>query len=209
VLLDPQQAGITPKTNVAGEARDDLAFNGVVPLAAAPLRPGLSADQLWLGAALLRSAQTAGALEAALSLSVQYATERVQFGKPIAAFQAIQHQLAVMAEQGGCVAAAAEAAFVESDIAFMPFPIACAKICAAEAAGIVAGMAHGVHGAIGFTHEHALQHLTRRLWSWRSEFGNLGHWSQRLGRSVCAAGAAALWPAVTAGALELPPLSRT
>lgn len=209
VLLDPQQAGLTPKLNVAGETRDDLAFNGVVPLAAAALPPDLSTDQLWLGGALLRCAQSAGALEAALGLSVQYATERVQFGKPIAAFQAIQHQLAVMAEQASCVAVAAEAAFAESNGTFAPFPIACAKICAAEAAGIVAGMAHGVHGAIGFTHEHSLQHLTRRLWSWRSEFGNLGHWSQRLGRAVCAQGAAALWPAVTAGALELPASTRT
>ena len=34
---------------------------------------------------------------------------RVQFGKPIAAFQAIQHQLAVMAEQAGCAAVASSA----------------------------------------------------------------------------------------------------
>jgi acyl-CoA dehydrogenase len=72
----------------------------------------------------------------------------------------------------------------------------------------VAGMSHAVHGAIGFTHEHALQHLTRRLWSWRSEFGNLGHWSQRLGQAVCAGGAAALWPTITSGHLELPPAEK-
>lgn len=208
LLLDPRQASISPKQNVAGEARDDLDFDSATPLAVAPLPAELTPDSLWLGGALLRSGQSAGALEAALALSVQYATERVQFGKPIAAFQAIQHQLAVMAEQAGCVAVAAEAAFAESTQALSPFAIATAKICAAEAAGIVAGMAHAVHGAIGFTHEHALQHLTRRLWSWRSEFGNLGHWSQRLGQAVCAGGSSTLWPAVTAGSLTLPPLTR-
>jgi acyl-CoA dehydrogenase len=209
VLLDPRHAHITPKQNVAGEARDDLAFDDATPLVSAPLPADLSSECVWLGGAMLRSAQSAGALEAALAQSVQYATERVQFGKPISAFQAIQHQLAVMAEQAGCAAVAAEAAFADSAENFSPFAIATAKVCTAEAAGVVAGMAHAVHGAIGFTHEHALQHLTRRLWSWRSEFGNLGHWSQRLGQAVCAGGARSLWPTVTSGALSLPLLSRT
>lgn len=214
LLLDPRQARITPKQNVAGEPRDDLVFDSGTALTSAPLPVDLSPESIWLGGAMLRSAQCAGALEAALSLSVQYATERVQFGKPIASFQAIQHQLAVMAEQAGCAAVSAEAAFADSATAWSPespgggtwpsFSIASAKVCSAEAAGVVAGMAHAVHGAIGFTHEHALQHLTRRLWSWRSEFGNQGHWAQRLGRAVCAGGSAALWPAVTSGALDLP-----
>lgn len=207
VLLDPRRARIQTKKNVAGEPRDDLVFDesdAVAPLAAAPLPHPLGADLLWLGGAMLRSAQTAGALEAALALSVQYATQRVQFGKPIAAFQAIQHQLAVMAEHMGCVRVAAEAAFAESAQAPSPLAIACAKVVAAEGAGAVAAMAHTVHGAIGFTHEHALQHLTRRLWSWRSEFGNLGHWSTRLGAAICVGGASALWPAVTSGRLSLP-----
>jgi acyl-CoA dehydrogenase len=208
VLLDPRTANVLPKQNVAGEARDDLIFDNAATLDAAPLPAGLSMDSLWLGGALLRSGQSAGALERALELSVSYATERVQFGKPIAAFQAIQHQLAVMAEWTGCVAITAEAAFSESKTSFPPFAIATAKVCAADAAGVVAGMAHAVHGAIGFTHEHALQHLTRRLWSWRSEFGNLGHWSQRLGQAVCAGGSASLWPAITAGELALTPRTR-
>ena len=41
-----------------------------------------------------------------------------------------------------------------------------------EAAGIGAAIAHQMHGAIGFTQEHQLHYLTRRLWSWRDEFGN-------------------------------------
>lgn len=204
LLLDPHAAHCMRKLNTAGEPRDDLAFDNAKPTAQAPLPTGLSPDSLWLGGAMLRSAQAAGALDAVLGQSVQYATERVQFGKPIASFQAIQHQLAVMAEQAGCAGVAAEAAFAESLDSYSPFAIATAKLCAAEASGIVAGMAHAVHGAIGFTHEHALQHLTRRLWSWRSEFGNLGHWSQRLGRAVCARGSAGLWPAITSGQLELP-----
>jgi acyl-CoA dehydrogenase len=39
-----------------------------------------------------------------------------------------------------------------------------------------------VKGASGFTHEHSLHRLTRRLWSRRDEFGNESHWSRELGR---------------------------
>ena len=53
-------------------------------------------------------------------------------------------------------------------------------------------------GAIGFTHEHSLHRLTRRLWSWRDEFGTESHWSRELGRAVLASGADALWPTITA-----------
>jgi acyl-CoA dehydrogenase len=150
---------------------------------------------------MLRTAQMAGALETTLDLSTRYATERVQFGKPISAFQAIQHQLAQMAQHTGSALVSAEAAFVESGNQLAAWQIAAAKVCGAEAAGAVAAMAHAVHGAIGFTHEHALQLGTRRLWAWRSEFGNLGHWTQRLGRAVAQGGSASLWPAVTSGRL--------
>jgi alkylation response protein AidB-like acyl-CoA dehydrogenase len=71
------------------------------------------------------------------------------------------------------------------------------KIRAGEAAGKVAEIAHQVHGAIGFTHEHSLHRLTRRLWSWRDEFGTESHWSRELGREVMSAGADALWPTMS------------
>jgi acyl-CoA dehydrogenase len=44
---------------------------------------------------------------------------------------------------------------------------------------------------------HRMPRLTRRLWSWRDEFGNESHWSRELGRAVMAAGADALWPTIT------------
>ena len=59
-------------------------------------------------------------------------------------------------------------------------------------------IAHQVHGAIGFTYEHALQFVTRRLWSWRAEFGGEGDWAVELGRAVSERGADALWPHLTA-----------
>jgi len=140
----------------------------------------------------------AGGIESLLQQSVRYATERRQFGRPIGNFQAIQHNLAVLASHAAAASVAAERAFAAADSDNLAFHVAAAKIRAGEAAGIAAGLAHQVHGAIGFTYEHSLHFATRRLWSWRAEFGGESHWSAQLGRHVTARGADALWPDLTA-----------
>lgn len=183
--------------NVAGEPRDGLRFRAAPVLASAPLPPGIPADVLLLGGALLRSAQIAGASRALLEMTSTYAGERSQFGRPIGAFQAIQQQLAVFAEQAAAAGIAAEAAFVESDTALAALTIAAAKVSTAEAASSAAGIAHSVHGAIGFTQEYSLHLLSRRLWAWRSEFGSASLWSQRIGQLVCASGGEGYWPLLT------------
>jgi acyl-CoA dehydrogenase len=208
VLLDTAQAQCTPVLNTAGEPRDTLQFDNAHILASAPLPAGVPADFLHSGGAMLRSAQIAGALQGVLAQTIQYASERVQFGKAIGSFQALQHHMAVLAEHTGCVAVASECAFARAQdgaASLDALAIAAAKICSAEAAGVATSAAHTVHGAIGFTHEYSLHFATRRLWSWRSEFGNATHWSQRLGRAVCQDGAAALWPTITSGQLALAP----
>ena len=204
VLLDASHAQVERSMNTAGEPRDTLHFEAATPLASAALPAGTAPDAPLYGAAMMRSAQIGGALHAVLEGTTRYATERVQFGKPIGSFQAIQHQIAVLAEHTISANMAAEAAFAESDDTLAALQIAVAKVSSAEAASVAAGIAHAVHGAIGFTHEYALNHATRRLWSWRSEYGSSTVWSQRIGQAVCANGAAALWPALTAGTMNLP-----
>lgn len=206
VLLDTTGANCVQRLNTAGEPRDDLSFEGVTPLAGVMLPSHVPSNVLKLGGALMRSAQIAGALQEVLHLTIRYATERVQFGKPIGSFQALQQYIAVLSEHTAATNVAAECAFTESGDAasgFAAMSVASAKICSAEAAGFAASVAHTVHGAIGFTHEYALHHSTRRLWSWRSEFGNATSWSQLLGQAVCRGGSIEFWPAVTSGDLEL------
>lgn len=188
---------LTLSLNVAGEPRDDLSFTHAVVLAQAPLPSGLDSDVLELGGAMLRSAQTAGALHALLDMTANYARERNQFGKAIGSFQAIQQQLAVFAEQAAAAGIAAEAAFAESNDGLAALTIAVAKISTSEAASVGAGIAHSVHGAIGFTEEYPLHLLTRRLWAWRSEYGSASLWSQRLGAQICQGGSDAYWPLLT------------
>ena len=78
------------------------------------------------------------------------------------------------------------------------FEIAAAKIRVGEAAGEGAGIAHQVHGAIGFTMEHILQRYSRRVWSWRDEFGSESAWAVRLGEAVAANGGDELWASLAA-----------
>ncbi|MFV0472847.1 MAG: acyl-CoA dehydrogenase family protein [Pikeienuella sp.] len=185
--------------NLAGEPRNDLVFDTEAETAPAPIDAG---TLFALGAAL-RAQQLAGAMEAALEMTVAYAQERKQFGRPIGKFQAIQQNLAVMAAQTAAARAAADmgaealprALSAPEDFAMIA---GAAKLRASEAAGLVAATAHQTHGAIGFTQEYRLHLLTRRLWSWRDEYGAEGAWAERIGARVAAVGAEAFWPGLTA-----------
>jgi len=163
-------------------------------LIAEMLKPTENARDAWLRGALVRTAQIAGAMQAALELSVEYTRQRQQFGKPLASFQAIQQQLAVLAEETAAAGMAAASAFRAMDGNADPsFAIAAAKLRANRAVTLGAGIAHQVHGAMGFTAEYRLQHLTRRLWAWQSEFGNERHWADRIGAGVAARGPENFW----------------
>jgi len=112
----------------------------------------------------------------------------------IAFEQSAVNMLALLAGQVAAASAAADAAAEASSLAPDAFAVAVAKSRAGEAAGKGAEIAHQVHGAMGYTREHNLHYSTRRLWSWRDEFGNETCWQIRLGRVVAAQGADALWP---------------
>jgi len=156
------------------------------------LMAGLNVERLILAATML------GIGQRAFDDALAYVKERRQFGKPIGSFQVIQQNLAVLAGHTAAAGTAAANAFRAADRGDAAFEIAVAKVRVGEAAGIGASIAHQTHGAIGFTYEHALQFVTRRLWSWRAEFGGEGEWAVELGRSVAERGADALWPHLTA-----------
>jgi acyl-CoA dehydrogenase len=189
---------ISQSASLAGEPNDDVSFDGAVPVA---VRPVALDQELLIGfGAAVRLQQMAGALEKILEQSVQHALDRSQFGRPIAKFQAVQHNLATLAGEVAAASAAADAAAEAcsgSEIGLAE--VAIAKVRGGEAAGTGSAIAHQVHGAMGFTYEHSLHHSTRRLWAWREEFGNETVWAQRLGRMVAAHGADQLWSFVTQG----------
>ena len=206
-LVPVQGLAMQPGSNMAREPRDTFVLRDAQPLnvARSPLDNGESIRHY---AALLRAAQSAGAARRALEQAVRYAGEREQFGRPLAKFQAVQQQVAMAVSEVAAVSAAADHACDCAGTAAATSAIAVAKITAAEAAGKVSAVTHSVHGAIGFTEEHPLHHATQRLWSWRSEFGNLRWWSERLGRALCAQGAGNAWHALADGTLQVPAASQ-
>jgi acyl-CoA dehydrogenase len=184
-----------PFRNLANEPRDTLLLDGVaVPQEAVRPAPPACAEGFLVFGALIRALQMVGAMERCLDYALAYAMERQQFGRPIGKFQAVQHMLADAAGQYAAAAAAAELAAEAYGNADLAFAAAVAKARVGEAVGKVAEVCHQVHGAIGFTQEHPLHFATRRLWSWRDEFGHETYWQERVGRMVCGAGGEALWP---------------
>lgn len=151
-------------------------------------------EEHFLIGAFMRTAQIAGALDAALGLSVNYVNERQQFGRQLGKFQAVQQSLASFACEAAAANCAAVGAAQALDRGDARYEIAAAKLRANRAVGIGATVAHQVHGAIGFTHEYPLHHLTRSLWKWRSDFGNDAHWATVLGTAVIDAGPDSFWP---------------
>ncbi|ROO37705.1 acyl-CoA dehydrogenase family protein [Salinisphaera orenii] len=196
VLLAADDLDWRHDASLAGEPRDSARLADAPVLAAADCPVHTPTVQHW--GALLRALQAAGAMRRALALATDYANERRQFGRPIARFQAVQQQLAAMAGEvataGTAAEAAARAIAADRDAALM---IAIGKARVGEAAGRSAAIAHQVLAAMGFTQEHELQYFTRRLWSWRDEFGAEPHWQAIIGEHAIAAGGDGLWPLVS------------
>lgn len=203
-LFDLAAAGVRrePCPNMAGEPRAHVHLAGAMPTARVQSPELLRDLSLCHIGALARSGMLVGALESALASAVAHANQREQFGKPLSKFQALQHGLATAAGELLSAKVATRVAFGamrgEQAMATAAFDIAVAKVISGQAASRVAALAHQLHGAMGFTQEHALHHATRRLWSWRQEYGSDADWALQLGRSTIGAPAGAFWPAVTA-----------
>lgn len=202
-VADRTAVRIGARRNAAGEPDDAVRFERAPIVARASWSWPRLARPVRAYAALAKSAMMVGAMEWLLEQSVQYAQDRVQFGRPIGRNQAIQHALALMA---GDVVAARTATLAAcahvptpSDWNSMLFRVAVAKIRAGEAATRVAATAHQVHGAIGFTREHSLHLGTRRLWAWRETAGSEAWWAARLGAAAIAARATGFWNGITSG----------
>lgn len=134
----------------------------------------------------------AGAMDRVLAMTLDYANQRAQFGKPIGRFQAVQQQISVMSEHVWAARMAAQLAFQGAEGLPRPLLAALGKARASQAVPQVADIAHAVHGAIGVTEEYDLQRYTRRLREWRLAAGSESHWHERIGTDALASGADAL-----------------
>jgi acyl-CoA dehydrogenase len=156
--------------------------SGARPDAIASLPSGL--PSLLDLTALLNAAAIAGALDKILELTLSYANSRVQFGRPIGQFQAVQQMITRISGETVAASVAVREAARMFGSARGAFAVATAKAFAGEIAGTLPGLAHQVHGAIGYCEEFVLHRLTRRVWSWREHVGDEFYWQQALGALV-------------------------
>lgn len=185
-------------TSSAGEPVGRLCRRPAIPAdQSGRLGSGPSASELM---ATARTAMIAGAMERTLDLTIEHVQGRVQFGRPLARFQAVQQMVAVMASHAAVVGVASDTATaaVEAELGNRgvdaTFATACAKARASEACYEVTRIAHQLHGAIGYTREHDLHRFTRRLWAWRDADGHEGYWQGKVGSMAVEAGGEGLWP---------------
>lgn len=146
--------------------------------------------------AVSAAATLAGALAEAVRLMTEHAGTRIQFGRPLVAFQAVQGLIAESVEELWVCEHALEHAVASLGTPSALALAAVAQAQATDAASLVARHAHQVHGAIGFTREHPLQLVTRRLWFWRDQCGSARYWHERVGASLTSP-SAAFWGSLT------------
>lgn len=182
-------AEIVDGHNIAGEPRGSFTFD-VAAIDFATVDSSV-ADELIRRGAWARCVQIIGALDKARDLTVAHTSERVQFGRPLSAFQAVQHALAAMAgEIERARAASALAVVAATDHGFASpatdYAVTVAKVAVGRAVNQVTTIAHQLHGAIGVTVEHRLWLATMRARAWAGDYGSTGRYAVRLGRMALA-----------------------
>ena len=140
----------------------------------------------WTGAvALARLAvahQLVGASRAVLTFAREHALERIQFGRPIAQFQAVRHRLAETLLAVETAAAVLDAAWIDRS----PVTAEIAKATAGRNARTAARHCQQVLAGIGFTTEHELHRYVRRILVLDQLFGAHDTLTKRLGDDLLA-----------------------
>ncbi|HEX4394797.1 MAG TPA: acyl-CoA dehydrogenase family protein [Mycobacterium sp.] len=187
--------------NVAGEPRDSIVLNDLVVRDDQMHRLGNAGAlgvELRRRGAFGRSLMMAGAAQSIYAYTVQYAGERHQFGRALAAMPAVQQMLAQLAAETSAMTVAVESAALALDRdPLQTWPLDAARIRADAAVQTVTAIGHQIHGAIGFTREHPLHRLTARLWAWREEYHNQSTWADVFGENLCRKGDLTLWQQLT------------
>ncbi|MDT3446318.1 acyl-CoA dehydrogenase family protein [Pseudofrankia sp. BMG5.37] len=172
---------IVPGTDLAGMSCDTVSADDLeVDASWWPGDPDAPAAR----GALLRAALMAGALSAIFEMTTKYCRVRVQFGRTIGSNQSVQQHLVNLAQAAATSAAAVDQAAMAAGTQGEIFASFAAKVVAGREASLGARAAHQAHGAIGLTKEYRLQQLTRRLHTWRMEYGTEEALAQRIGASV-------------------------
>jgi alkylation response protein AidB-like acyl-CoA dehydrogenase len=159
----------TPKSNILGQL--DRGWKGV--------------QKIVQRAAVAKCCEMIGNTQRVLEMTIDYAKERKQFGRPIGSFQIIQHYCADMAtDVDGAKFSTYQAAWMLSEGLLCTKEVAIAKAWVGEASQRVIALAHQIHGAIGVTREHDLQLYTRRAKAAELTFGDANFYREILAKEM-------------------------
>jgi alkylation response protein AidB-like acyl-CoA dehydrogenase len=170
LLLVPGNAAgmtITPLQTIASDRQCEVAFQNVEVGAEALVG---TLHQAWplikktlAHATVAKCAEMVGMAQVAFDMSVDYAKNRVQFGRPIGSFQAIKHKCSDMIiDVDGSRFITFRAAWCLAEGLDAEQEVSMAKAWTSDACRRVCAQAHQIHGGIGFTKEYDLQLYFRR-----------------------------------------------
>jgi len=165
--------------------------SGVEPVATGDGAAALMARALDRGA-LACAAQALGLAQRMIDLSVQYTSERQQFGKPVGSFQAVKHHMANIAvrlEYAKAPTHRAAYAIANGQV-IASHAASHAKLVACEAANLAAKNSHQVHGAMGYTWEVDLHIFMKKAWALANSWGDAGFHKSRVAETIFAKSAA-------------------
>jgi alkylation response protein AidB-like acyl-CoA dehydrogenase len=190
VERDAEGLTVIPETSLDLTRRlSSVRFDGVRVAPEATL-PGAAEDYfpVFLRACVAVAAESTGVAQRALEMSVSYAKDRQQFGRPIGAYQAVSHRCAQMLlETEGARSAVYGAAWAaDAEPESLPLAASIAKAYASDAGWRVPDAAIQVHGGIGFTWEHDLHFFLKRGRANAATFGDAKWHRERVAEAVLA-----------------------
>ncbi len=191
LLVDAKSPGITltPLKTIGSDRQFEVVFKKVrVPKknVLGKVDKGWAVVREMLPRAILaQCANMVGGAQQVLEMTVNYAKERVQFGKPIGSFQAIQHKCANMAtDVDGCRFITYQAAWKLSEGLPCSLEVAMAKAWVSEAYRRTCAEGHQIHGGIGFIKDHDMQLYYRRAKTSELMFGDADYHRELVAQQI-------------------------
>ena len=190
-LVDAKSPGIscTPLKTIASDKQFEVVFDKVrVPrknMLGEPDHGWTVIKEVVPKATLAQCALMVGGAQQVLEMTVNYAKERVQFGRPIGSFQAIQHKCADMAtEVDGCRFITYQAAWKMSEGLPCALDVSMAKAWVSEAYRRTCVEGHQIHGGIGFIKDHDMQLYYRRAKASELMFGDADYHRELVSQQI-------------------------
>ncbi len=179
-IVDASEAGIqsTPLKTISGDKQFEVSFEGVrVPKSSVlgeENEGGEALEKILQYAAVCKCAEMVGGADKVLEMSAQYAKDRMQFGRVIGSFQAVQHHCAnMLIDLEGSRYITYKAAFsLENEFSSPDWQVAAAKAWVSEAYLRIVKLGHQVQGGYAFMDEHDMPFYSRRAVAAAVAFGD-------------------------------------